>query len=70
MIGQIDRQELAEKIRHNERFYLVEALPENYYERSHIPGALNIPAESVRELAPKFLRDKKAEIVTYCMNAT
>ena len=70
MVESISREELAKKIKRNDPFYLVEALPEDYYEISHLPGAINIPADAVQELAPKFLHDKKAEIVTYCMNAT
>ena len=42
-------------------------IPERYRE-AHIPGALNIPAERIKELAPQLLPNKDAEIVTYCSN--
>jgi len=50
------------------RITLVETLAPERYREAHLPGALNIPAERVAELAPKLLPDKNAEIVTYCAN--
>ena len=47
---------------------LVEALPAEYYEQGHLPGAINIPHTEVRELAPTLLPDKDAQIVVYCAN--
>jgi rhodanese-related sulfurtransferase len=41
--------------------------PERYRE-AHIPGALNIPPDKIKELAPKLLPDKHVGIVTYCAN--
>jgi len=46
----------------------VETLAPERYRESHIPGALNIPPEKIKELAPQLLPDKDAEIVTYCAN--
>ena len=53
-----------------ERFTLLETLPEEYYRRSHLPGAVNLPYERVKQLAATVAPDKNAEIVTYCMNRT
>lgn len=47
---------------------LVEALPPMYYERAHLPGAINLPHDRVRELAPELLPDRSAAIVVYCAN--
>ncbi len=47
---------------------LVEALAPERYREAHLPGALNIPPEKIKELAPQLLPDKDAEIVTYCAN--
>jgi rhodanese-related sulfurtransferase len=47
----------------------VETLAPERYREAHIPGALNIPPEQIKELAPQLLPDKNAEIVTYCANA-
>jgi rhodanese-related sulfurtransferase len=48
---------------------VVEALPEMYYRKAHLPGAINIPHDRVDELAPRLLPDKTAAIVVYCANA-
>jgi rhodanese-related sulfurtransferase len=45
---------------------VVEALPAEYYDQGHLPGAINIPHTEVRDLAPALLPDKNAQIVVYC----
>jgi rhodanese-related sulfurtransferase len=47
---------------------VVEALPAEYFEQGHLPGAINLPHTEVRELAPTRLPDKVAAIVVYCAN--
>ncbi len=47
---------------------LVDALPEPYYARQHLPGALNLVADDVEDRATELLPDKDAAIVTYCSN--
>lgn len=47
---------------------VVDALPASYYERAHLPGALNLVADDVAEHAGRLLPDKSAPIVTYCSN--
>ena len=47
---------------------VVETLAPERYREAHIPGALNIPPERVKELAPRLLPKKDAEIITYCTN--
>lgn len=49
---------------------LVEALPQKYWRDWHLPGALNLPHEQVRQLAPALLPDRSAEIVVYCASST
>ena len=46
---------------------LVDALSQEHYASSRLPGAVNLPYEFVDE-AEKVLPDKDAEIVVYCMN--
>jgi rhodanese-related sulfurtransferase len=60
--------ELRERIAANADLILVEALPEQSYRHSHLPGAINIPHDEVDALAPKLLPDSDAEIVVYCAN--
>lgn len=47
---------------------VVETLAPDRYREAHIPGALNIPPEKIKDLAPQLLPNKDAEIVTYCSN--
>ena len=47
---------------------VVETLAPERYREAHIPGALNIPPERIKELASQLLPNRDAEIVTYCTN--
>jgi rhodanese-related sulfurtransferase len=49
---------------------LVEALPPPAYRSGHIAGAINLPPVQVRDLAPRRLPDKSADIVVYCAGPT
>ena len=70
MINTISRDELKEKIDRKDTFVLVETLPATTYHHAHLPGAINLPPDSVRDLAPNLLPDKHAEIVVYCASPT
>ena len=55
---------------------VVDTMPVAYYEREHLPGAVNIPgypyddaAAFTDRHAPDVLPDKSADIVVYCANA-
>ena len=64
----ITRDELKVKMNRGEDFVLVDAMPEKYYRHSHLPGAINLPADEVGERAPELLPDRDAEIVVYCID--
>jgi rhodanese-related sulfurtransferase len=66
----ISRDELRQKIDRKDNFFLVEALAPNYYNHAHLPGAINLPPDQIRELAPRLLPDKAADIVVYCGKLT
>ena len=66
----ISREELKEKIDRGEAFTLVETLQPVAYQHEHLPGALNLPPDRVRGLAPQLLPDKTAEIIVYCSSPT
>src|SRR6266540_653928 len=70
MAATISRDALKGKIDRGENFHLVEALSEADFEKAHLPGAVNLPADRVRELAPRVLPDKGAEIIVYCGSST
>jgi rhodanese-related sulfurtransferase len=67
MDATISTKNLRAKLERKE-ITLVETLAPERYRQAHIPGALNIPPEQIKEFAPQLLPDKNAEIVTYCAN--
>ncbi len=68
MVATITRQELKAELDQGKQVTIAEALPEQYYRKAHIPGALLMPHDQVDELAPSLLPDKSANIVVYCAN--
>ena len=65
----ITRQELAELVM-SQHITLVDALPADYYDQAHLPGALNLVEAEVEARAAELLPDKDAAVVTYCSNAS
>ena len=70
MIKTISRDELKQKIDRTDDFLLVETLAKVAYDHAHLPGAINLPPDQVKVLAPQLLPDKNAEIVVYCASPT
>jgi rhodanese-related sulfurtransferase len=70
MVNTISRDELKQKLDRKDDFLLVETLPKIAYEHAHLPGAINLPSDEIKELAPKLLPDKNADIVVYCASPT
>lgn len=70
MTTTISRQHLNAMLQAKEPVVVVETLPESYYAKAHLPGALHMPHDCTRELAPGLLPDRAAAIVTYCASAT
>ena len=66
-VDTIAREELREKIERGEDFVLAETLDEQFYQQSHLPGAINLPLEEIETAAEK-IPDKDTEIVVYCMS--
>lgn len=63
----ISREELRKKIERGDDFVLLEVLPKESYEESHLPGAINIPlGDGFDDKAVHALPDKEQEIVVYC----
>ena len=67
MLETITREELEEKMGRGDEFLLVDTLGAEYYEESHLPGAINLPLEEI-DRAEEVLPDREAEIIVYCMN--
>ena len=66
MPARITRDALVARLAEPDRPVLVEALGAAFYADAHLPGALNVPAGRVDDLAPVLLPDLGAEIVVYC----
>jgi len=64
----ISTQDLKAKLDRKGGIKVVETLSPERYREAHLPGAVNIPPEKIKELAPQLLPNKDAEIVTYCAN--
>lgn len=70
MVKTITREELKQKLDRKDVFVLVETLSPTSYHHSHLPGAINLPPDSVSSSAAQVLPDKSAEIVVYCASPT
>lgn len=69
MVETITRDDLRRRLNSDRPPVLIEALPPRYFLDRHLPGAVNIPHDQVRSLAPGLLPQRDAEIVVYCANA-
>jgi len=70
MVKTISRNELKEKIDRGDNFVLVESLAPVAYQHAHLPGAINMPPDQIKQLAAKLVPDKSADIVVYCASPT
>ena len=62
----IARAELREKIDRGDTFHLFEVLPEPYYRKNHLPGAVHLPPNDVAATVERLVPGKNSEIVLYC----
>jgi len=68
MENTISTKDLKARLDRKDAIKVVETLAPERYREAHLPGALNIPPDKIKELAPQVLPNKNAEIVTYCTN--
>ena len=62
----ISRDELRARIERGDAFTLFEVLPEPYYRKHHLPGAMHMPPTEVEPTARRVVPDLDSEIVLYC----
>jgi len=48
---------------------LIDSRPPDEYQAGHIPGAINIPAERIRDEAGRLPKDKTTPLIFYCRGA-
>ena len=65
----IEADELKARIDRGDHFRLVETLPEESYRSRHLPGAVHLPPEAVRENAEDVLPEVEESIVVYGSDA-
>ena len=65
MPARITRDALVARLAGPDGPVLVEALGGAFFADAHLPGAINVPAGRVDELAPRLLADPDAAIVVY-----
>lgn len=69
MVATITRDTLKVRIDRGD-VVVLEALPQMYWEKEHLPGALLFPLDDIDGQAVSMLPDKAADIVVYCSNAS
>ncbi len=67
MTDQVDREELHQEIGKGD-VVVLEALPQEYFEKEHLPGAKNLPLDDLEASVARLVPDKDQAIVTYCSN--
>ena len=67
---EISTDELAARLGGAEPPLVAEILGRGYFDRGHLPGAINLPLEGFADRARRELPNKSAEIVVYCASAT
>lgn len=69
-LERVSRDRLWQKIESGDEFVLVDALSPMSYATSHLPGAINLPPESVDGRAQRRIADPTTEVVVYCSDVT
>ncbi len=69
MVENVSLDELKQKMDKG-AVTLVDALPAEAYEKSHLPGAVSLPYDLVERSAKNDLPDLNAEIIVYCAKPT
>jgi len=64
----ISRTDLKNLIDSGKLLTIVEALPKQYYEAAHLPGAINIPHDEVQATAALLIPNKDGSVIVYCAN--
>ena len=59
----ISRDDLKNLIDSGKTPIIVEALPMEYYEAEHLPGAINIPHDEIQAKAAQVISDKSAAVL-------
>jgi rhodanese-related sulfurtransferase len=67
MAQTVNREELRQEIEEGS-VVVLEALPPEYYDKEHLPGAQNLPLDDLDQRVTRLVPDKDQAIITYCSN--
>jgi len=62
----IDAEQLRSYLTGNKKVALVDSRTSEEYQQAHIPGAINIMPDQMRDKAPGMLKDKAELVIFYC----
>lgn len=62
----LSRKELKEWLDADKDLKLIEVLAEESFRDFHIPGAVNVPGDQLRERIPEVVPNKDQTVVVYC----
>ena len=65
----IDAEQLKSRLQGKQKVVLIDARPDEEYQQAHISGAINIPAERIREESARLPKDKTTALIFYCRGA-
>jgi rhodanese-related sulfurtransferase len=62
----IGAEQLKSHMRGGQKTVLIDARPAVEYQQAHIPGAINIPPELMKEKRTRLPKNKKTPLIFYC----
>jgi len=62
----ISRTDLQKLLREDQTVVLIDVLSEESFEKGHLPGAISIPGDRLRERTPEVVPDRNTTVVVYC----
>ena len=63
---QVSAQEAMDLMEKEKEYIILDVRTPEEYAQAHIPGAINIPNETISDQPPEQLPDKEALILVYC----
>lgn len=62
----IDAEQLKSRLQGKQKVVLIDARPEEEYQQAHIPGAINIRSDRMKEEAGRLPKNKTTALIFYC----
>ena len=62
----VDAGQLKSRLQGKQKVTLIDARPEDEYQQGHIPGAINIRSDRMKEEAARLPKDKTTALIFYC----